>query len=283
MRKLVIVSGRSGSGKSVTLHELEDRGFYCVDNLPMVMLPQLVEETAMQPNLAVGIDARNVCTDLTELSDILHTLNTQVDDVTVLFLDAEAQTLLRRFSETRRAHPLTRRGFPLKEALEMEQKLLKPIAVRADLSIDTTQLNLHQLQARVAELMALDNAKGMALQFQSFGFKLGSIASDVDYLWDVRCLPNPYWEKDLRHLTGRDPAVREFFDKENKVKKMLHDMIQFLEHWLPEFEQQGRRYVNLAIGCTGGLHRSVYVAETLAAYFRQRWQQVEIRHRELAL
>jgi UPF0042 nucleotide-binding protein len=283
--KLVIVSGLSGSGKTVALHTLEDEDFYCVDNLPLGLLPDFVQRTInrnIQPydSIAVGIDARSESHDLRKFPEIITLLRELNIDIKIIYLQAELTTLIKRFSDTRRRHPLTRKGLPLAEAIEMERSLLSDIAVESDLYVDTTYRNVHQLRSLIKERVVRREHNGLSVLFQSFGYKHGT-PTDSDYVFDVRCLPNPYWETQLRTLTGRDEGVIEFLQKSEEVADMLDHIRSFLHSWIPKFEQQNRCYLTISIGCTGGQHRSVYIAERLCEDFANTIESVSIRHREL--
>lgn len=283
--KLVIVSGLSGSGKSVALHTLEDLGYYCIDNLPAGLLGALVTEltTAANPvaRAAVGIDARNLTQSLDSIGATLDDLQNRQIDSEILFLSCETDTLIKRFSETRRRHPLTYDGLSLAEAIEREQRLLEPISQCADLSIDTTQTTLHQLRDLIRERLVRRGEHSMSLLFESFGYKHG-IPVDADFVFDARCLPNPHWRAELRRLTGRDQPVADFLEREIAVQAMYSSLCSFFEQWIPAFEAENRSYLTVAIGCTGGQHRSVYLSERLATHFRQRYPGVTVRHRELS-
>ena len=278
--KLTIISGRSGSGKSVCLHVLEDLGFYCIDNLPVELLPALIEQIRIQqPRIAVSVDARNLPQDLDRFIHILEELKKVVTSYEIIYLDAEHATLLRRFSETRRKHPLSSEKIPLQEALQ-EAQLLEPIAQLADLRIDSTRLTVQQLRELIRDRITVKGPKGLSLLFESFGYKFG-VPADADYAFDVRCLPNPYWEPSLRGFTGLDPMVTEFLQQQPQTQKLLDDIKGFMETWLPSFEADNRNYMTIAVGCTGGQHRSVFVAEQLAKHFRNQHRNVQVRHREL--
>lgn len=284
--RLIIVSGLSGSGKSVALHTLEDAGFYCVDNLPLSLLPEFTQRMLDQQiniynSIAVGIDARSGPRDLHDFENIISEVRKFPIKVEIVFLKAELNTLFKRFSETRRKHPLTNRGIPLFEAIEIENSLLSPVAHEADLTLDTTQTNIHQFRSLVKErLLEKDEKAGLSLLFQSFGFKHGS-PTDSDFVFDVRCLPNPHWEPELRPLTGQDQGVIDFLQSYEIVDNMFNQIAQFVENWIPEFEAQNRYYLTVSIGCTGGQHRSVYLAEALQAYFKGKRENVSLRHREM--
>lgn len=283
--KLIIVSGYSGSGKSVALHTLEDLGYYCIDNLPAGLLGALALELELTPNpvdrAAVGVDARNLPQALEEFDQLLEGLKSRGIQCEVVFLTSDPKTLVKRFSETRRRHPLSDDRVLLSEAMEKERKLLEPIARLADLYIDTSKTNVHELRKLVRDRVERRGERSLSLSFESFGYKHG-IPDDADFVFDIRCLPNPHWQSALRLLTGRDAAVVEFLEKEEQVGRMVSELDAFLHHWVPEFEADNRSYLTIAIGCTGGQHRSVYMVEKLAARFRQRYPNVVIRHRELS-
>ena len=283
--KLVIVSGHSGSGKSVALHTLEDLGYYCIDNLPAGLLSAFALELKLAPNpvetAAVGIDARNLPQALQQFNDILEQLKIQGVEPEIVFLTCDTDTLIKRFSETRRRHPLSNDQVSLAEAVELEKTLLEPIARRADLFIDTSKTTIHQLRGWLLQRVDRRQENRLSLSFQSFGYKHG-VPHHADFVFDARCLPNPYWLPDLRPLTGCDPDVINYLKGENLVKKMFQELCNFLDHWIPAFEKDNRSYMTIAIGCTGGQHRSVYLAERLAHYFEDRYPSVTIRHRELS-
>ena len=282
--KLVILSGLSGSGKSVALHTLEDLGYYCIDNLPTGLLSALALELKRAPhpidNAAVGIDARNLPQGLQQFNKILDQLQTQGIQSEVLFLTCEAETLLKRYSETRRRHPLSNDQLSLAEAIESERDLLEPIAERADLFIDTSNSTIHQLRDLLHKRIKYRRKKGLSLLFESFGFKSG-VPTDADFVFDARCLPNPHWQPGLRPLTGRDKEVIAYLEGEPQVEQMRSELCSFLERWIPAFEADGRSYLTIAIGCTGGQHRSVYLVERLLRHFQDRYPDVASRHREL--
>ena len=283
---LVIISGLSGSGKTVALHTLEDEDYYCIDNMPLGLLPdfaQRVMNRTIQPyeNIAVGIDARSDARDLRHFPEIVKPLQELDISIEVIYLQAELSTLIKRFSDTRRRHPLTRKGLPLAEAIEVERSLLSDIAAGSDLFIDTTFKNVHQLRELIKErIVKRENKNSLSVLFQSFGFKHGT-PTDSDFVFDVRCLPNPHWEHKLRPLTGLDAEVIEFLKNHVEVGQMLNYIRDFLQNWIPKFEQQNRYYLTVSIGCTGGQHRSVYIAQQLCEDFRDKIDTVSIRHREL--
>ncbi len=282
--KLVIISGRSGSGKSTALHVLEDAGFNCIDNFPVGLLPALVHTSLRDAQrgqrMAVSIDARNSAPDLQRFPEILLSLDRMDLDCEVIYLDALGPTLVKRFSETRRRHPLTNEATDLRQAIEAEHELLASIADLADLIIDTTTLGTATLADLISARIADKPTSGLSLLFRSFGFKFG-IPVDGDLVFDIRCLPNPHYVAELRRLTGRDADVVTFLESDASVGAMYDDIRQFLETWLPKFEQNNRIYMTVAIGCTGGQHRSVYMAERLGTHFRRTIPNVLVRHREL--
>ncbi|MGE5152799.1 MAG: RNase adapter RapZ [Bdellovibrio bacteriovorus] len=283
--KLVIVSGLSGSGKSVALHTLEDMGYYCIDNLPLFLLKDLAlglneDLDAAFKYTAVGVDARTEGAELQHLPDLIQAAQERGVECQVVFLDAQTDTLIRRFSETRRRHPLTRGERPLAEAIELERQLLEPVRQVADIRIDTTLTNVHELRQLVrARLLGAASPKASIL-LQSFGFKHG-VPRDVDFLFDVRCLPNPHWQSELKPLSGLDGPVIAFLEKSAEVHQMRDDIAAYFDRWIPRFESDGRSYLTIAVGCTGGQHRSVYMAEALRRHFEQAGHRVMVRHREL--
>lgn len=284
--RLIIVSGRSGSGKSTALDVLEDNGFYCIDNLPAGLLPELAERALvhtelLHPQVAVSIDARNLPSHLQRFPDLLAEVRARHIQVDVLFLDAEESTLLKRFSETRRRHPLTNENRSLAEAIRDESTLLHPIADLADLRLDTTSLNLYQLRDTLRLRLLNKPEPGTAFLVESFGFKRG-MPVDADLVFDVRCLPNPYWKPELREQSGKDEAVRDYLAAQADVEEMYQDIHAYLLKWLPRFAASNRAYVTIAIGCTGGHHRSVYIAERLGAALKPALKNVQIRHRDLS-
>lgn len=283
--KLIVISGRSGSGKSTCLHVLEDIGYYCVDNLPASMLGTLTDRVSQDlhpefQQVAVSIDARNISEDLEKFPDIFETLDKTRIDRQIIFLDAEDNTLLKRFSETRRKHPLSSDKLGLMEAIRKERELLSPIISLANLTIDTSTLSLHQLRDIIKNRVASHDARGMAVQFQSFGFKYG-VPVDADIVFDVRCLPNPYWVVQLRGLTGHNREVIEYLEAQVEVQEMYEDIRSYLDRWLPRFEANNRSYITIAIGCTGGQHRSVYLCERLKSHFSKNKINVQVRHKEI--
>jgi len=278
--QVILITGLSGSGKSIVLNVLEDNGYYCVDNLPVEMLPQLIEllQEEGHTQVAVSIDARSGET-LNDLPQHINALKHQGFDLRAMFLEANTETLVKRYSETRRRHPLSDGARTLSECIEMERELLARISEIGH-RVDTSDLSANTLRAWVKDFLALDRSR-ITLLFESFGFKHG-LPLDADYVFDVRCLPNPFYDLKLRALTGKDPAVIEFLESQEDALGMLTDIRDFLEKWLPCFVRDNRSYLTIAIGCTGGQHRSVYFAETLAKHFRDA-HQVLVRHRSLPI
>jgi len=284
--RLVVISGRSGSGKSTALQALEDVGFYCIDNLPALLLPELIRLMLAEDNasrrIAVCIDARNLLSNLQQFPDVMRSLREQSGlSIETLFLDAGEATLLRRYNATRRRHPLTDQEKSLQQAIRTERTLLEPIANLADLRIDTTRLSLYELRDEVKLRVAGRSDQVLSLQFKSFGFKHG-VPLDADFTFDVRALPNPYWVPELRRHTGMDTEVIEFLQQSPEVTEMVQDVQSFVAKWLPHFQANNRSYITIGIGCTGGQHRSVYIAEQLAGHFRKHMDNVQVLHRELS-
>jgi UPF0042 nucleotide-binding protein len=284
--KLVIVSGRSGSGKSTALHVLEDLGFYCIDNLPVGLLLELGKQAfngddKRLDNIAVSIDARNLQNGIENFPAFYEALQHESVHIDVIYLDAQSDTLLKRFHATRRKHPLSSPSRSLTEAIESERQLLVPLANKADLIIDTTHLSLYELRDIIKIRVSGRKSQELALLFESFGFKHG-VPSDADYVFDVRCLPNPYWDPKLRGFTGLDQPIIDFLQNQEDTLAMKEDIILFLEKWLPRFQESNRSYMTVAIGCTGGQHRSVYLCQQLGDYFKARFANVQIRHKELS-
>ncbi|MEP0203411.1 MAG: RNase adapter RapZ [Halioglobus sp.] len=282
--ELVIISGRSGSGKSTALHQLEDESYYCIDNLPASLLPALVTETSQSDfahfeGTAVCIDARNAWKDLSNFGSILEALPASVR-TRILFLDAQDATLIKRFSETRRRHPLSSDNVPLADAIERERFLLEPIASTADLVLDTSAMTIYELRDAIKQRLVGGVSGAMSILFQSFGFKRG-VPADADLVFDVRMLPNPHWVKELRLQTGLDGAVQSFLKEQPMTEQLLNDISTFLDNWLPHYSQSNRSYMTIGLGCTGGQHRSVYLAHRLFEQYKVLYPQVHLRHREL--
>lgn len=281
MRKLLIVSGRSGSGKSSALNILEDLGYFCIDNLPLSLLPALVSHfqgVDSVTRIGVGVDVRSLPDDLRRYDQVLSELDSLGITVDTLFLDARDDVLLARFSSTRRKHPLSNDNRSLSEAIFQEKSILDPIASRASLYLDTSALNVHELQQTLATRLT-SNAQVTVL-FESFGFKHG-VPLDADFVFDVRCLPNPHWQASLRELTGLDQPVADFLYGHPEVEALYHDISQFLVKWLPRLTSDHRHYLTVAIGCTGGQHRSVYMVDRLARYMAGHVASIQTFHREL--
>jgi len=281
--RLVIISGRSGSGKTTALRALEDAGYNCIDNFPVVLLQSLVKDALqdsdqLAANFAVCIDARS--RSLARFPEILLALDQMNVDCQVIYLDAQSPSLVKRFSETRRRHPLTSVTTDLLQAIEAERALLENIADLADLTVDTTLLRGHELTALIRDRVVGGTRNGLSLLFRSFGYKFG-VPVDADLVFDLRCLPNPYWVPELNALTGRDAPVIRYLEESAMAREMFEDLSGFLDRWLPRFENDQRTYLTVAIGCTGGQHRSVYMVEKLATRFRGRFADVLVRHREL--
>jgi RNase adapter protein RapZ len=283
--RLIIVSGLSGSGKSVALHMLEDIDFYCVDNIPAALLKPFISHTVRAmgdtyPRTAVGLDARNRASEIETIPALVAELRRSNVNCEVLYLHAAEEVLLKRYAETRRKHPLVTGEVGLREAIALERKLLEPITTAADWVIDTSNMGVHALRDLIRERIERRHEGQLSLMFESFGYKHG-IPGDADFVFDVRSLPNPHWETALRKLNGRDPAVIEYLAGFASVRSMIADLTAFLEKRLSEFSQANRSYLTIAIGCTGGQHRSVYIAEQLAEHFRKAHPQVLTRHDSL--
>ena len=284
--QLIIVSGLSGSGKSIALQALEDIGYNCIDNLPIALLHSLAVQIthAADPiaqNFAVGIDARNLAPDLETFPDLLANLHDMNLKTQVIYLTADEQTLIKRFSETRRKHPLSSNDTPLNEAITLEQQYLIPVSSSADLTVDTSHTNVHKLRELIRQCVETDKQEGMSILIESFGFKHG-LPHDANFMFDVRCITNPHWVPELRRLTGRDKSVIEYLESHQDVVQMYQDIYDFLQKWIPNFEKENRSYMTVAIGCTGGYHRSVYLAERIGHDLKQQNKNVVVRHRELS-
>ncbi len=284
--RLIIVSGLSGSGKSVALHVLEDLGYYCIDNLPAGLLLAAVDEVRRNSNdseklLAVGVDARNHAENLDNLPDLLRELRSQGVQTDIIFLHASDEILLQRYSETRRRHPLAEQGTQLRAAIKSERAFLAEIQLSADLIIDTSQSSIYELADVVRSRVDQRDTEALSVLIESFGFKFG-IPTDADFVFDLRSLPNPYWTLELRGLSGLDQEVRDFLDDQEKFTAMFRDILEFLSNWVPHYEQANRGYLTVAIGCTGGQHRSVYMTEKLASELRKHHDPVLTRHNSLS-
>jgi RNase adapter protein RapZ len=282
--KLIILSGRSGSGKSTALRQLEDEGFYAIDNIPVSLLPELVRELSQSTlkvhrQVAVCIDARNSSQELSRFQSLCEQVR-QHAQLQIVFLDASDNILIKRFSETRRRHPLTTDAQPLADAIKAESLLLEPIVIEASLTIDTSDMTLHELRGAIRDRLLGVDASRLAVQLKSFGFKRG-LPIDADLVYDIRMLPNPHWEEGLRSLDGRDAAIQDFLGGKAEVEEMYQDILCYLQRWLPRIEAGNRSYFTIAIGCTGGQHRSVYMAERLARALRESHPSLQVRHRDL--
>lgn len=278
MRQLVIVTGLSGSGKSIVLRAMEDSGYYCVDNLPAQMLTQVVDHLNAAGHLLVAVSVDTRSARLEHLPEHIRELKARGTELHLLFLESNAETLVKRFSETRRRHPLSDDGRTLAESIHAEREMMAELANLGH-RVDTSELSANTLRSWVKDFVALDHG-GLALLFESFGFKHG-IPLDADFVFDVRSLPNPHYDPVLRPLTGRDTPVASFIEAQPDAMEMLADIRGFVEKWLPGFVRDNRSYLTVAIGCTGGQHRSVYFVEQLARHFRTQGQRVLVRHREL--
>jgi len=285
--KLVIISGLSGSGKSVAINTLEDDDFYCIDNIPLSMLLTCIEhltastDSMYYEKIAIGVDARNASKDIVSYPDIVAAIKKQGIDLELIHLEANEETLIQRYSETRRKHPLTKNGLPLVEAIQMEKHILEDLVLLADLRIDTTSTNVRELRSIITEQVCKKDSSELTILLQSFGFKYG-VPKDSDYVFDVRCLPNPYWEKSLRDLSGKDAEVIEYLQSHDEVKQMIDSISNFIKTWLPLFTTENRSYLSVSIGCTGGHHRSVHVTEYLSNRFNDfNDTHVSVRHRDL--
>jgi UPF0042 nucleotide-binding protein len=283
--KLIIVSGLSGSGKTIALHTLEDAGYFCVDNLPITLLPSFIDtmleaKPATYDFVAVAIDARSGVDDINYFDKIIKQAREQTDFVEILFLTSDIKKLITRFSETRRKHPLSRQGIPLIEAIKLEQSLLRNIYSKADLVIDTSKFNVHQLRQMIIKRLIPNNSSELAIMVQSFGFKHG-LPTDTDFVFDVRCLPNPHWESHLKDLNGRDAPIIEYLESFPEVISKFDSIFSFLTTWIPCFEKENRSYMTISLGFTGVQHRSVFLADKLALSLKNKKYNSTVRHREL--
>ena len=277
--ELIIISGRSGSGKSVALRALEDVGYYCVDNIPLPLISQLAEYLSKSKESAVvSLDVRNLPEDLKVLDELFAKLSHF--HIKFIFLDCERSTLIRRYSDSRRLHPLSSQDLSLENAIDLEERLLEPLLQQANYIIDTTHLSSHELAENLRSLLQGNQEKELNIVFESFGFKYG-LPADADYVFDVRFLPNPHWNPELRPMTGLEQPVIDFLERQTEVHQFIYHTRNYLEMWLPSLEKNNRSYLTIAIGCTGGKHRSVFVTEQLAKYFQVKGKKVQIRHRSL--
>jgi RNase adapter protein RapZ len=283
--RIIIVSGLSGSGKSVALHMLEDLGFYCIDNIPAAMLKPFISYTVRSPEstyrrTAVGLDARNTAAEIATVPKLIDELKRSGLECEMLFLVTHEDELLRRFAETRRKHPMSSAQMDLRASIAMERELLEPLTNAADLIIDTSAMSVHTLRDFIQHRVDRRVKGRLSLAFESFGFKHG-IPGDADFVFDARSLPNPYWEPSLRPLTGQDPPVVKFLQERQDAARLVDDIVRFLDGRIPEYERDHRNYLTVAVGCTGGQHRSVYIAERLAEHFAARASNVLVRHTHL--
>jgi RNase adapter protein RapZ len=282
---LTVVSGMSGSGKSIALRTLEDLDYYCVDNLPAELLPDFVKNLSsdekLSSRLAVSIDVRNHSSDLSKIGHWLSAVGALGFNHRLVYFDTNDGTLIRRYSETRRRHPLSHQGYALSDAIALERKRLAPLRALADHIIDTSEMNVHQLRKAVLSELEASDKRQVSLLFESFAYKNG-IPGDADFVFDARCLPNPHWDASLRPLSGRDAAVKQFLEEQASAREFFSQISSFLDIWIPRFESETRSYVTIAFGCTGGKHRSVYLAEKLTQHFRAAGREnVLTFHREL--
>ncbi|STO93508.1 p-loop-containing kinase [Haemophilus pittmaniae] len=278
--EIIIISGRSGAGKSVALRALEDMGYYCVDNLPLDLLPQLTEIlSASQSSVAISLDIRNLPNSDSTLEQTLNSV-AQKHSLTLIFLDCDRSTLIRRYSDSRRLHPLSVKDLSLEAAIDAEYQQLEPLIQHANFIIDSSQLSTHALAERLREVLRGDADKELKIIVESFGFKYG-IPLDADYVFDVRFLPNPHWNAELRPMTGLDEPVAKFLNGHDEVNNFIYQTRNYIETWLPMLEQNNRSYLTIAIGCTGGKHRSVYIAQQIGEYFQAKGKNVKIQHKSL--
>ena len=283
--RIVILSGLSGSGKSVALHMLEDLGFYCIDNIPAALLKPFISYTVRSSEstyerTAIGLDARNTAAEIASVPQLIDELKRSGLQVEVVFLIAGEEELLRRFAETRRRHPLSRSDLALREAMALERSLLEPVVSAADLVLDTSRMGVHALRDIIHQRVEQRAAGRLSITFESFGYKDG-IPGDADFVFDARALPNPYWEPGLRNLTGRDAEVVRFLENHSDVTRLTADIASFVRARVPEFQASNRGYLTVAVGCTGGQHRSVYVVERLRAWLSGQDVAFDVRHRDL--
>jgi RNase adapter protein RapZ len=284
--RIIILSGLSGSGKSVALHMLEDLGFYCIDNIPAALLKPFISYTVRSPEstyerTAIGLDARNTAAEIATVPQLIDELRRSGIQCEVIFLVTGDDELLRRFAETRRKHPMSGHNIDLREAMALERQLLEPIVYAADLVIDTSKMGVHALREIIHQRVEQRTVGRLSITFESFGFKHG-IPGDADFVFDARSLPNPYWEPTLRNLTGRDPEVIRFLEAQTNVGILIADIAQFMTARIPEYQASNRGYLTVAVGCTGGQHRSVYIVDRLAEMFAARHTNVTARHSSLS-
>ena len=278
--EIIIISGRSGAGKSVALRALEDAGYYCVDNIPLDLLPQLTDILSQsQSSVAISLDIRNIPNSTNTLEQTINTLQ-KYHQLKIIFLEADRGTLIRRYSDSRRLHPLSLKDLSLEAAIDEEYRYLEPLIQHANFIIDTTHLSTHTLAERLREFLRGNSDKELKIVVESFGFKYG-IPLDADYVFDVRFLPNPHWDSTLRPMTGLDAPVAEFLNSHTQVNEFIYLTRNYIDTWLPMLEKNNRSYLTIAIGCTGGKHRSVYIAQQLGEYFQAKGKIVQIQHKSL--
>ncbi|WP_114909296.1 RNase adapter RapZ [Haemophilus haemolyticus] len=278
--EIIIISGRSGAGKSVALRALEDAGYYCVDNIPLDLLPQLTDILSQsQSSVAISLDIRNIPNSANTLEQTLNTLQ-KYHQLKIIFLETDRGTLIRRYSDSRRLHPLSLKDLSLEAAIDEEYRYLEPLIQHANFIIDTTHLSTHTLAERLREFLRGNSDKELKIVVESFGFKYG-IPLDADYVFDVRFLPNPHWDPTLRPMTGLDAPVAEFLNSHTQVNEFIYLTRNYIDTWLPMLEKNNRSYLTIAIGCTGGKHRSVYIAQQLGEYFQAKGKIVQIQHKSL--
>ncbi|WP_118775176.1 RNase adapter RapZ [Haemophilus haemolyticus] len=278
--EIIIISGRSGAGKSVALRALEDAGYYCIDNIPLDLLPQLTDILSQsQSSVAISLDIRNIPNSANPLEQTLNTLQ-KYHQLKIIFLEADRGTLIRRYSDSRRLHPLSLKDLSLEAAIDEEYRYLEPLIQHANFIIDTTHISTHTLAERLREFLRGNSDKELKIVVESFGFKYG-IPLDADYVFDVRFLPNPHWDPTLRPMTGLDAPVAEFLNSHTQVNEFIYLTRNYIDTWLPMLEKNNRSYLTIAIGCTGGKHRSVYIAQQLGEYFQAKGKIVQIQHKSL--
>lgn len=278
--EIIIISGRSGAGKSVALRALEDAGYYCVDNIPLDLLPQLTDILSQsQSSVAISLDIRNIPNSSNTLEQTLNTLQ-KYHQLKIIFLEADRGTLIRRYSDSRRLHPLSLKDLSLEAAIDEEYRYLETLIQHANFIIDTTHLSTHTLAERLREFLRGNSDKELKIVVESFGFKYG-IPLDADYVFDVRFLPNPHWDPTLRPMTGLDAPVAEFLNSHTQVNEFIYLTRNYIDTWLPMLEKNNRSYLTIAIGCTGGKHRSVYIAQQLGEYFQAKGKIIQIQHKSL--
>ena len=285
-QKLVIVTGLSGSGKSIALNALEDLGFYCVDNLPAPLLSAFTTEMLENPDkncdqAAIGMDVRERETDLQAVVPNIAQIKARGIDCSIIFLEAQDDILLRRYSETRRRHPLSEQGTGLTDAIALEKELLRPMRESTDIRIDTSTTSPHELRDLIRQNISAKTNSGISLAIESFGFKHG-IPQNADFMFDTRCLSNPHWQPELRPLTGLDEGVAHFLQQDVRTETMIKELVSFLSKWLGCFDKNDRSYITVAIGCTGGQHRSVYIADQVGKRFKDDRFDIRVKHRELS-